>query len=76
MLGTGIMGLLYGMSRLGQVVGGTFGDLLVFVGLQGRLDDFIVGIVDSSSIVYFVSLVCLCLCLFLAWRVLELRRWR
>ena len=73
-LGTAIMGLLYGMSRLGQLVGGKFGDILVFVGLEGRLDDFIVGIVDSSSIVYFVSLVCLFL--FLAWRVLESRRWR
>ena len=73
-LGTGIMGLLYGASLLGEVAGGRLGTVMVHLGASGRLNDFVVGIVDSGNIVYFLSLTALFL--FLAWRVLESGRWR
>ena len=73
-LGMAVMGLLYGTSLVGEVVPGTFGDVLVHLGMAGGLDDFVEGVIDSANVVYFVSLVCLFL--FLAVRVLESRRWR
>ena len=73
-LGMGILGLLYGASHVGELVGGQFGALLVQAGLLGPLNDFVVGVIDSANIVYFVSLASLFL--FLAWRVLESGRWR
>ena len=72
-LGTGIMGLLYVVSEVGEIVSGDLGSVMVHLGLLARLDDFIVGVIDSANVVYLCSLACLFL--FLAWRVLESRRW-
>ena len=72
-LGTGIMGLLYVVSEVGEIVSGDLGSVMVHSGLSARLDDFIVGVIDSANVVYLCSLACLFL--FLAWRVLESRRW-
>ena len=73
-VGTGIMGTLYGASLVGEVVNGGLGEFLMFLGLLGRMEDFAWGIIDSGNIVYFGSLVCLFL--FLAWRTVEFGRWR
>ena len=72
-LGTGIMGFLYVLSEVGEIVSGDLGSVMVHLGLSARLDDFIVGVIDSANVVYLCSLACLFL--FLAWRVLESRRW-
>lgn len=57
-----------------QAVSPSFGELLEYLSLLGHLDSFLKGIIDSSDIVYYLSLIVFFL--FLTHRVLDSRRWR
>ena len=62
------------VGGLGSTVEGPVGNLLTYMGIQNHLADFLVGLVTTSNIVYFLSVTAAAL--FLATRVLEIRRWR
>jgi len=62
------------VGALGSSVEGTVGNLLTYLGIQNHLADFLSGLVSTSNIVYFLSVTAAAL--FLATRVLEIRRWR
>jgi ABC-2 type transport system permease protein len=62
------------VGGLGSTVEGPVGNLLTYLGIQNHLADFLVGLVTTSNIVYFLSVTAAAL--FLATRVLEIRRWR
>ncbi len=53
---------------------GPLGTLLEYLSLQGHLRDFTLGLISTKSIIYFLSATAAAL--FLAIRVLEVRRWR
>ena len=53
---------------------GPFGRFLEYVSVQGHLSDFILGLVTSANIIYFLSISAVAL--FIAVRILEIRRWR
>ncbi len=57
-----------------QSVGAGLGEILGYLSLVSHLDNFLKGIVDSSDIVYYLSIIAFCL--FLTHRVLDSRRWR
>ncbi len=57
-----------------QAVGAGLGDILTFLSLVDHLDNFLKGILDTSDIVYYLSVIIFGL--FLTHRVLESRRWR
>lgn len=59
---------------LAPTLEGPLGRLLEYISLQGHLREFTLGLVRLSSIVYFLSGTAIAL--FLAVRVLEIRRWR
>lgn len=61
-------------SGLGSTLSGPLGDLFTYLGIQNHLADFLVGLITTSNIVYFLSVTAAAL--FLATRVLEIRRWR
>lgn len=62
------------VGGVGSSVEGPFGNLLTYLGIQNHLADFLSGLVSTSNIVYFLSVTAAAL--FLATRVLEIRRWR
>lgn len=74
------LGILLGFWVIGmaaQVVGGSvpvLRDLLNYVGLNTHFGDMINGVVDTASVVYYVSFTAAML--FLTVRSLETRRWR
>lgn len=57
-----------------QAVGEGFGDILTYLSLVDHLDGFLKGIIDTSAIVYYLSVIFFGL--FLTHRILESRRWR
>jgi len=59
---------------LATTLGGPLGSLLEYISLQDHLRDFTLGLIRVSSMVYFLSGTAIAL--FLAVRVLEIRRWR
>lgn len=62
------------VGGVGSSVEGPVGNLLTYLGIQNHLADFLSGLVSTSNIVYFLSVTAAAL--FLATRVLEIRRWR
>ena len=71
------MGLLLLLYLLGSVVSAERGlgaTLLTAMGLKSNFDDFVLGIIDTKHIAYYVSLIAFFL--FLTMRALESRRWR
>jgi ABC-2 type transport system permease protein len=62
------------VGALGSSVEGPVGSFLAYLGIQNHLADFLIGLVSTSNVVYFVSVTAAAL--FLATRVLEIRRWR
>ena len=62
------------VGALGSGVEGPVGSFLTYLGIQNHLADFLSGLVSTSNIVYFVSVTAAAL--FLATRILEIRRWR
>ena len=53
---------------------GFVGDLLKYLSIQEHLFDFMLGLISSTNIIYFLSITAAAL--FLAIRILEIRRWR
>ncbi len=66
---------LYAFGQLAVVesLKGAPGDALAFISLQSRFEPFSRGIIDSRAIVYFLSITVLCL--LVAFRSLESRKW-
>lgn len=62
------------VGGLGATLQGPLGTLLAFLAVQNHFADFLVGLITTSGIVYFLSV--MAAALFLATRVLEIRRWR
>jgi ABC-2 type transport system permease protein len=67
--------ILYGIGSVTIVefLQGWPGDAISFISLQSRFDPFARGIIDTRAIVYFLSLTVLCL--MVAFRSLESRKW-
>ena len=71
----GILLALYFAHLAFDSVGGLGGEIIGQLGLKGHFDDsFQKGVIDTKSIVYFVSVIFFFL--FLSVRVLDSRRWR
>jgi ABC-2 type transport system permease protein len=66
---------LYGLGSVTIVefLQGWPGDALSFISLQSRFDPFARGIIDTRALIYFLSLTVLCL--MVAFRSLESRKW-
>lgn len=66
---------LYAFGQLAVVesLKGVVGDALAFLSLQSRFEPFARGVIDSRAIVYFLSITALCL--LVAFRSLESRKW-
>ena len=62
-----------GSVTLIEFTQGWAGDALSFISLQSRFDSFARGIIDSRAVIYFLSLTVLCL--MVAFRSLESRKW-
>lgn len=64
---------LFFVGSIVELVRGPVGDIIAFFSFQSRFDPFARGVIDSRAIVYFVSLSVLCL--LVAFRTLESRKW-
>ena len=73
-VGTGILIVLYATSFIGDVVTGVWATIFNQLGFTSHFNDFDRGIIDSTHIIYFVTVTALFL--FLSIRALESRRWR
>jgi ABC-2 type transport system permease protein len=62
------------IGGLGSTLEGPLGRLFAYLGIQYHFADFLVGLISTSNIVYFLTVTAAAL--FLATRVLEIRRWR
>ncbi|MGE5582396.1 MAG: ABC transporter permease [Bacillota bacterium] len=70
----GILLLLWLMDWLGDSVGGKIGEAVSSLSLMKHYDDFSKGIVDSSNVIFYLSVLAFFILLTI-WRV-ESRRWR
>lgn len=73
-VGIGILLMLSNISRIGGLVQGVTGDVISGLSMDAHFDDFSRGVLDSSHIVYYLSIVAVFL--FITIRSLETRRWR
>ena len=73
-LGTAVLLFFSFINRVAAIVEGTPAEILNGLSMNTRLTDFVRGIIDTSHVVYFLSIVAIFL--FLAIRSLETRRWR
>lgn len=62
------------MGELAYFFPGYAGKVLKFLSIQEHLFDFLLGLISSTNIVYFFSITAAAL--FLATRILEIKRWR
>jgi ABC-2 type transport system permease protein len=65
--------VLYFIGSMVSLVPGAFGDAIAFVSFQSRYQSFALGLIDSRAVVYFLSVTVLCL--LVAFRSLESRKW-
>lgn len=70
----GILLVLFFTYQAADVVGGLPGEIIVQLGMKTHFDDFDRGVIDTTHIIYYVSVVAFFL--FLSVRALESRRWR
>jgi ABC-2 type transport system permease protein len=73
-VGFGLLLILWLSHAAGGLVGGPVGDFLDALALSSHFDDFTKGVVDSTHLIYYLSIIAAFL--FLATRSLETRRWR
>ena len=73
-VGTGILIVLYATAFISEVVTGVWANVFNQLGFTSHFNDFDSGIIDSTHIVYFITVTALFL--FLSIRALESRRWR
>ncbi len=59
---------------LAQIIPGFLGDILKYLSVQEHFVDFLLGLITTTNIIYFLSITAASL--FLATRILEVRRWR
>ena len=64
---------LFFVGSVVELVRGPVGDVIAFFSFQSRFDPFARGVIDSRAILYFVSISVLCL--LVAFRSLESRKW-
>ena len=65
--------LLYVVGGVVEYVHGWMGDAIAFISFQSRYNTFARGLIDTRAVVYFVSIAILCL--LVAFRSLESRKW-
>ena len=65
--------VLWFTGTIARLVGGGFGTFLNFVAFDSRLSGFSRGLVDTRDVVFFLSVTALCLVV--AFRALERRKW-
>jgi ABC-2 type transport system permease protein len=67
------LSVLVVIGVIAQLVHGAFGDILAFVSFASRFEGFARGIIDTKAVFYFLSIAVLCL--LIAFRSLESRKW-
>jgi ABC-2 type transport system permease protein len=72
-VGVAVSLALWLVGGLGLTIDGWFGAILKYLAIQEHFADFLVGLITTANIVYFLSVTVAAL--FLATRVLEIRRW-
>jgi ABC-2 type transport system permease protein len=65
--------VLYFIGSIVSFVPGALGDAISFVSFQSRYQSFALGLIDSRAVVYFLSITVICL--LVAFRSLESRKW-
>ena len=65
--------LWFVVGTVGGTVTGWFGNALLYISFQERLDGFVRGLIDTRDVVYFLSVTVLAL--IVAFRALERRKW-
>ena len=73
-VGIGILLTLSFIDRISAIVEGVASDVLTGISMNAHFTDFARGVVDTSHIVYYVSMAAVFI--FIAVRSLETRRWR
>lgn len=71
--GTLLFLYIIGNTSVVEGLGGAFGDAVAFVSIQTRFFPFSRGLIDTRAIVYFLSIAIICL--LVAFRSLESRKW-
>ena len=70
----GVLVLLSFLELGAEQVTGVLSTIVAQLGMTTHFDDFVRGVVDTSNVVYYLSVIVISL--FLATRSLETRRWR
>lgn len=65
--------LLVGIGELVQHLNNALGDIIAFVSFESRFEGFARGLIDTRAVVYFLSIAVVCL--LVAFRSLESRKW-
>lgn len=73
-LTAGVMLFLQVIGGIVETMPGTVGDIIAFVSFETRFQPFARGLIDTRAVVYFVSIAVLCL--LVAFRSLESRKWK
>jgi ABC-2 type transport system permease protein len=73
-VGIGILLMLTNIDRIGALLQGVSADVISGISMNAHFEDFSRGVLDSSHVVYFLSLIAVFL--FITVRSLETRRWR
>ena len=73
-VGIGILLMLANINRIGVLLQGVTADVISGLSMDAHFDDFARGVLDTSHVVYYLSLVAVFL--FITVRSLEARRWR
>ena len=73
-VGIGILLMLTNIDRIGVLLQGVAADVISGISMNAHFDDFSRGVLDSSHVVFYLSLVAVFL--FITVRSLEARRWR
>jgi len=73
-VGIGILLMLTNIDRIGALLQGLSADVVSGISMNAHFEDFSRGILDSSHVVYYLSLIAVFL--FITVRSLETRRWR
>jgi len=73
-VGIGILLMLTNIDRVGALLQGVSADVISGISMNSHFEDFSRGVLDSSHVVYYLSLIAVFL--FITVRSLETRRWR
>ncbi|HEY2513658.1 MAG TPA: ABC transporter permease, partial [Polyangiaceae bacterium] len=65
--------LLVGIGELVQHLNNAVGDIIAFISFESRFEGFARGLIDTRAVVYFLSIAVVCL--LVAFRSLESRKW-